>query len=427
MTDLCIDVEGDWLGGSSDADDATFGSLVVSMNDLFLTQVEDSISRSVRRSIRVPAVRVARWLVTDWWRLRWEPQLEQATTGWRLAHSMAGLGGGFAWPDLRIASDGEFVQVSMAGERRADVAAIRYLRSGTIEVSAADWERAVDQFLDKVEARVSEVVPGDRELAELREELRTERNNVEFATRYRREARAGYGPGEAPDDWAENAERLVRKAGPTSTDELLIEFHDPATAGRAVEELENAKTTVDLSGVARLEYSRDGRPWQRGASAAQAARKSLGIGPGPVTDGSLTQILGERIPLAVDTKEPRLAGAFRARDAGGSAHVVLGATRRSSQRFALARILGMAAQLGDTEQVLALTGAKTSTQKAARSFAQEFLLPWEELNAITDERGIGERAISWIAEYYDVSEMLVQATLVNRGKLHRERLEQFAH
>jgi hypothetical protein len=41
---------------------------------LVLTEVEDTIVRSVRPFIYVPAYPLARWLVLHWWRLRWEPK-----------------------------------------------------------------------------------------------------------------------------------------------------------------------------------------------------------------------------------------------------------------------------------------------------------------------------------------------------------------
>lgn len=428
MNELSIDIEGDWLGGVVDADDATFGALVVEAGGLPLTEVDDSISRSTRRSIRVPAVRVARWLLTEWWRLRWEPQAERITPGWRVVHSMAGLGGGFAWPDLRVASDGEFVQIAIAGERAADASAIRYLRNVTVEVSAAEWERAIERFLDKVEMRLAAVIPLDRELTELRAELREERSDHGLTRQYRREVCAGFAPGDAPKGWAEAVERLAEKTGSIAVDDLLVATHDLTQAWSAVEALESSRTNLDLGAVAGLANALKGKPWQRGARAAQLARQNIGLRNGPLSDAKLAEILGQRFPLTGGdaTSETSVPGAFRARDGGGSARVRLGVSRRSSQRFAVARILGMGAQLPSNEQVLALTGAKTATQKAARSFAQELLLPWAELDALTDERGTGESTISWIADRYEVSEMLVETTLVNRGKLDRERLDQYA-
>lgn len=427
MSGLSIDIEGQWLGGLADADDATFGALVIEVNGVSLTEVDDSISRSTRRSIRVPAVSVARWLLIEWWRLRWEPQPESPTARWRAAHSMAGLGGGYAWPDLRIASDGEYVQLTIAGERAADVAAIRYLRNVTVEVTAAEWERAVERFLDKVEMRLADVLSDEREIAELREELRDEQRDPALALRLRREALAGYEPGGAPDGWSEAVERLVRTVGAASADDLLVATRDVREAQGVVDALRSSTTTLDLGAVAGLVGAHEGRPWQRGARAAQSARQKLGVGEGPLRNDKLAEILGERFPLEGDaTHETAVPGAFRAHDEYGSAHVLLGVKRRSSQRFSIARLLGMAAQLASSEQVLALTGAKTATQKVARSFAQELLLPWAELDALTDERGTGDTTIAWIADRYEVSEMLVETTLVNRGKLDRWRLEPYA-
>lgn len=427
VSQLSIDVDGEWLGGTQDAEDATFGALVVQASGVALTEVNDSISRSTRPSIRVPAVHVARWLLAEWWRLRWEPQPESITPRWRSVHSMAGLGGGFAWPDLRIASDGEFVQLTIASERVSDAAAIRYLRDATVEVAAEEWERAVERFLDEVETRIGEVVPQDREIAELREELRGERADASLARRCRREALAGFAPGDAPDGWEARVDRLASGVGAASAEDLLIAARDIADAENAVVALRSSATTLDLGVATKLAFSPEGKPWQRGARAAEAMRRELAIDEGPLTNGKLAEILGQRFPLDGDaTRETSVPGAFRGTDRGGSAQVLLGVKRRTSQRFAVARLLGMAAQRAGQEQVLTLTGAKTATQKAARSFAQEILLPWAELEALTDERGVGEDTIAWVADRYDVSSLLVETTLVNRGKLDRGRLDRYA-
>jgi hypothetical protein len=426
MSDVSIEVVGDWLGTTGDPEEATFASLVVLAGGVPLTEVHDALSRSIRPSIRVPAVRVARWLLTEWWRLRWEARPEVVTPEWRMAHSMAGIGGGYAWPDLEISSDGETVQLSIEGERSPDAAAIRFLQRARIEVPAAAWESAVDRFVDTVETRLGDVLPEAQEIAELRAELRAERDDSGLALRCRREARAGYEPGDASADWHLSVERLAAESGPISAEEVLAVTHDGVPGLSALHQLRAATTEIDLAAASRVTVEASGKPWERASSAARRARDLLGVGEGPLGDDKLAEVLGRRLPVeGTASADVEIAGGFRPRDGGGSARVLLGTERPTSQRFALARLFGMAALLPRAEQGLVLTSVKSAAQKFSRAFAQELLCPWAELDAFTDEHGVGERAIARAASRYQISEMAITASLVNHGKLERDRLATF--
>ena len=118
-----------------------------------LTEVEDTIARTVRTHINVASAPLAVWLLSNWWRLRWEPDSQSACLGWRQAHSMSAIGEGYAWPALEMASDGELIQLRLAGENAPDACAIRYLREIHLDVPASDFEAAVDTFVGQVEGR----------------------------------------------------------------------------------------------------------------------------------------------------------------------------------------------------------------------------------------------------------------------------------
>lgn len=66
------------------------------------------------------------------------------------------------WPPLMLSSDGEFIQIRVESEDRSEVPAIRYLRQLTIDVAASDFEKAVERFVEEVEAGISVLVPGRR-------------------------------------------------------------------------------------------------------------------------------------------------------------------------------------------------------------------------------------------------------------------------
>src|SRR3972149_3215532 len=102
-----------WHGTSDqDAVNATLAALRIEAGvegspRIPITRVLNPATHSVRDHIYVSAYAVARWLLLNWWRLRWEPL--RTTTHWRMTHSLAAIGGGDAWPPLQFSSDGRFV------------------------------------------------------------------------------------------------------------------------------------------------------------------------------------------------------------------------------------------------------------------------------------------------------------------------------
>ena len=62
------------------------------------------------RGANLSAHGLAEWLVWNWWRLRWEPTDETSEReGWKDAHDLAGIGGGWLWPNITIHTDGMHV------------------------------------------------------------------------------------------------------------------------------------------------------------------------------------------------------------------------------------------------------------------------------------------------------------------------------
>ncbi len=225
MRELSFDVV-TWLGAAND--DSPSASTLASLriragaSGTPLTEVEDIIARTVRDYVNVPALPVAQWLLVNWWRLRFEPRPEQPWRGWRQAHSMAAVGSDYAWPDLEISSDGEFVHLELNAERSADVSAIRYLRDLSVDVPASDFEAAVDRFIDQVEGRLAASSAQERnDLAALRSELYGERTESGEATRCRWQALAGINPGDASPEWLDTAAAVTKEAGPGSGEEIM--------------------------------------------------------------------------------------------------------------------------------------------------------------------------------------------------------------
>jgi Zn-dependent peptidase ImmA (M78 family) len=117
-----------------------------------------------------------------------------------------------------------------------------------------------------------------------------------------------------------------------------------------------------------------------------------------------------------------LGGGFRNRVANGRTKILLPSSRPTTQRFFLARMIGAAHVLAPEEHLIPVTDSDSALQTLERAFAQEFLCPWAALDAFTNEHGVGDDALNEAAEHFQVSEWTVRSTLVNRGKISRDRL-----
>ena len=395
-----------------------------------ITEVEDTIAQTVRQHINVSAYSLARWLMINWWRIRWEPARQHRSPDWLTSHCLAAVGGDYAWPAVVLSSDGEFIQVHLQAESAPDVSAVRYLRSVALDLPATDFEAGVDEFFDKVEARLKLRIPSERELGELRHELRGEREDPDHAALCRLQARAGIDPGAASEGWLKGARALVAIAGDWAAEEILATT--PSLLGGlrdvevVVQAMKSSSTTVDL-GWAEVEHATPQigeLPWERGSRLARQLRARLGFVSGPVATSHLESLLSAKLPLPkADWSGSRaLRGGFRNGVTQGRTAVLVTSPRVDSQRFYLARLIGAAVAMSKQEHVLAVSDEVTALQKFERSFAQEFLCPWNDLDGFTEQAGTNEEGIADAAEHFGVSEWLIASTLVNRGKLPRSRL-----
>jgi hypothetical protein len=435
MVDLAFEVT-DWLWATDEdpVERATLAALRITAGPggIPITEVEDTIARTVRSHINVSAYAVARWLLVNWWRLRWEPAPRVLGRDWLKAHSMASISSDYAWPAVQFSSDGEFVQVRLQAESAPDVSAIRYLRDVTIDIPAAAFESAAERFLDTVEARLAVCVPGERELSEIRAELWDERTDPTQAALCKWQALAGVDPGSASEEWLATVAALAARAGPGASEEILAAV--PVLRGglhaadQAITAMRDSPTTVQLDWATMARGSTapaNELPWERGARLAREARSRLNIPNGPVSRNTLERLFDANLPLPQSgwSGDKGLRGGYRNGVNRGRISLLVTSQREDSQRFYLARVIGAAVLSSPEQHVLPVCDVYTALQKFERSFAQEFLCPWQELDAFTDQNGIEDDAIADAAEHFHVSEQVVRSALVNNGKLPRNRLQ----
>jgi hypothetical protein len=300
-----------------------------------------------------------------------------------------------------------------------------------VDVPAAHFEMAVERLVDQVEARVATCVPGERELSELRAELREERADARQAEWCKLQALAGMDPGSASDEWLAVVARLANEAGPVATEEILATV--PALQGglsaahEALTAMRNSVTTVklDWAAISRTAARANQIPWARGARLAGELRRQLGIPSGPLARSTLEQLLDAKLPLPQSSwrGERGLRGGFRNSGAGGRAALLVTSRREDSQRLYLGRLVAAALLSSPDQHVLPVSDVGTALQKLERSFAQELLCPRDDLDAFTDQHGSDDEGIADAAEHFAVSELVVRSALVNKKKLPRHRLQ----
>lgn len=432
-----LKIEVGWFEGADGdpVDQSTFAQIEISAAQQVATELEDLFARTVRSGLRAPAYDLALWFAENWWRLRWEP--EANTDDWRLSHVLAAVGGGVAWPDVTFASDGVHVLVEGRKTSAGRGAPIRYIRDVYVQITAAAFEAGVDEFVERVLARLSSVNISESDLALLWRHLLVERRDQEIGARRRLEALLGFDPDEAPDHLIVSLQADASKAGHGAVDEVAA-----ATKERSSETVREVLERTRTSGVPiRVEsatailrqYSGQSSPtqlpWQRATMAARLTREVWGVGEGPVSNDTLSNILSVQKNFLGYTPSNGLpvAAGLRTNHGGDDVNVLMQAKVQTGRRFEILRLVADHIGAPAEDRLLPVTAAKTDRQKFQRAFAQEFLLPFNELYERLEQPRPGEDDISDddiddIAEEYDVSPLLIRTVLVNTGYLLREVL-----
>jgi hypothetical protein len=347
---------------------------------------------------------------------------------------MAAAGEGFTWPNIVFASDGESVAVvSRPTTLPSKETPVRYLNHVVGRTTAKDFERSIDEFMNRVLTRLHGEGVRNTELGDLSKLVLRERQDPELTRRRRLEAICGYDPDEAPLPLIElleedrfqlghNAIEEVAAHSRHQTIESLEKIRDLASSGKRGE---GGFQCHPLTLAKLPNYKARHRPWEKATLLAHAARKEWGLGGGPLSNETLAGILqtngkvfsrsdataGVPFPLGLRTAK------------GGALNIYIDRQPSTSRRFAASRLLGQwLASEGTTERLIPAADAKTGTQQFQRAFAQEFLCPFDALlDRLQTDRPTQE-GMDEAADYFGVSPLMVRTTLVNKGELDREVL-----
>ena len=428
---------GDWWGTLDGEDPGEICRCAIAMRagDAWLTRLEDFSGGTVRKRMHGSAYPLACWFAGNWWRLRWEPEVHdwQSDVDWRMSHSLASAGGGYSWPDVLFASDGESIAVAAEPGQGRVMGPVRYLSSARARITAKDFEREVDAFVLRVLSRLHSAGRAGSDLAALWEEVVTERNDPALARWRRLEAICGYDPAEAPSSLIElisedrfglgkQAVEEVAAHARHQTAQTLEAIRDLAASGRKPRE--GGYRCRPLTLKARPRYQPGMRPWEKASRLARAARQEWGLDDEVVSNMRLAEIMhvNERVFSTRGKAAAPLPLALRD-SAGENVDLYMSRNPVTSRRFAACRLLGQWLESnGKTERLIPASDARTAQQQFQRAFAQEFLCPFTALVSRLQTEHPTPEQIEDAAAHFGVSSVFVRMTLVNKGELDREAL-----
>jgi hypothetical protein len=159
--------------------------------------------------------------------------------------------------------------------------------------------------------------------------------------------------------------------------------------------------------------------WRVGASAARLLRRQHSLDGGqPISDKSLAEMVGVQSGVLDDrVGAPGISFSLDSNPTQG--RVVLRSKWHTGRRFELARILGDRILGPRGGALFPATRAYTYRQKMQRSFAAEFLSPFETVDDMLGGDYSPESQID-AAAHFLVSERTISTLLLNHGRLERE-------
>ena len=395
-------------------DEDTLGELRISVGGASLTRVtaDDGV---VLPGPRVPAARLAEWLIWHWWRLLWEP--ERDSIAWHRAHDMACVGGGWLWPNLSVNSDGCRICVDAKPSVSTEIEPLSHLVDAIGFVTQAEFERSVDAFIGSVLERLDARQHSRGHLGGMRQELMQDRMSSDATLHRKVEALLGCDPDEGDPSVIR---QIIDGGRDLGLDAMAEVASDAPLSSEQVRQVaaRHGMPCNPSDGIDRndeLMWDGTGRlaPWRVGVAAAHDLRSRQNLGDGPV-DGQLLEELCGLATGAIQGGRRFRGMAFSLKTHGRQHSVVLNSGRRTSRRFAAARLLGDRLLVDSDESLRPSTRSRTYRQQMQRAFSAEFLCPLESLKAELQGDYSGDR-MEKVAGRFAVSPWLVHAQLANDG------------
>jgi hypothetical protein len=424
--ELNISVSPERLDEGSPEERACFASIGIRCGNICLTEGHDGFVNKVRSAPLLSAYHLAEWIAWNWWRLRWGPHSNAAD--WQFAHRLTAVGEGYVWPNLTIFSDGERVALVAKPTRERPGTRFRYLSDAASVVSAREFEYKADQFIEQVRGLLRDAMIKEANLDMIWNDLKEERQDPNISKRRKIEALLGCDPDQADESKIEQLVTDGNSLGEHAMNEVAADYPQGGKLLTAKLLREAADTSGFDTNVVRLAigtalpHMGEVPAWRVGAEAARALRNQAGLSMGPIGNEALAELAGVT-EGALTTKPSGSAISFVLDNGGAKGRLVLRSKWETGRRFDLARLLGDRIVAPPTERLFPATRTNTYRQKVQRSFAAEFLSPFQTV----DEMLAGDHSMENrqdIAEYFRVSELTIRTLLVNHHRLEREDFEE---
>ena len=426
---LSIKVDWERLDAGAPEERACFAAIGICSESIELARAEDAFVGRVRSRVHLSAYKLAEWLAWNWWRQRWEPHSD--ASDWGMAHRLTTIGGGYVWPNVSIISDGERIMLVAKPTEQNAAEPLHYIADDVVAVRAVEFEDVVSRFIDQVREQLRIEAIETTNLDQVWDDVNYERQEPETAARRRVEALLGYDPDEAD---ASLLERLVMEAKELG-EHAVRELAAMSSGGREVPTANNLREIARCTGfdarpsdVVRLQEEANLSPighvaaWRRGAEAARALRVQEKLGSNPISDEKLADMAGVCVKmLTLNELSSNSNLSFALDDSKESGRVVLRSKWKTGRRFDLTRLLGDRIAGGASEALFPATRMRTYRQKLQRSFAAEFLCPFEALEDML-QGDYSEEMQEESANHFNVSPLTVRTLLVNHRRIDRDDL-----
>ncbi len=423
-----ISAEWEPLDSGSPEERACFAALGIYAHGICLTEGSDALANRLRQAPLLSAYHFAEWTAWNWWRLRWEPRSK--ASDWVYAHRIATIGGGYIWPNLTIFSDGERAALIAKPTDERPQTPFRYITDRAVVIPASEFESELDILIDQVLERLRLAKIADSNLHKVWSGVCEERRTPELARARKLEALLGRDPDESDPQVLERLIADAEQLSVSAIEELAAEHGQTRSILTADELREIAgqngfdaspRNIVRLTAARELPRGGQVPAWRLGARAAQALRDQERLDGQPISDRQLAEMAGVEVPVLSDRRgAPGISFALDENPIRG--RIVLRSKWHGGRRFELARLLGDRIAGPKGGRLFPATRAYTYRQKMQRSFAAEFLSPFDAVDEMLEGDYSTENQQD-VAEHFEVSPLTIRTLLVNHGRLEREELD----